>query len=170
MPTKYEIRTERRGELLSVTVSELVDLVAFSEIRQHVVRMFLRDEARAVVVDFRGATPILNRADWTMLCAGSALPVLPTTVPVIFVTPPAFNKMANAYVSYLRTLGLVRFNFSTPEAAFRVAANLRNYWPAAPCPRALSVAIGARCAPADMPQCLCKRCSVPQAEESQAGQ
>lgn len=170
MPTKYEIRTERRGELLVVTVRELVNLAALSAIRQHVVKVFLKDEARAIVVDFRAATPVLNRADWAMLCAGSALPVLPTTVPVVFIAPIAFSTMTNAYVGYLRTLGLVRFNFSTPEAAFRVAASLRNYWPAAPCPRAVWVAIGARCAPADTPQCQCKRCSAPLVEASQSGQ
>ena len=166
MPSTYTTRFERRGELLVVTVTEVVDLAAMAAIRRAVVREFLKDEARGIVVDLRGMTPVLSRTDWTRMCAGSAMPVLPKTVPVVFVTPPAFSKLAKAYVSYLRSEGLVRFTFSTPAAALRVAANLRDHWPATPCPLALARATDARSVPEATIRCLCTRCPVRQPAES----
>lgn len=127
-----EFRWRRRGELLHLSASGLMDLEDIEHARERLATLWRQCEARAIVVDIRGAVPLLSRPDWETFKATGPRLQLPATVPIAIVVPETLLTRCDEYSFTMAMHQRMRFFFTSLGDAWSWAARRTDHWRWAP--------------------------------------
>lgn len=152
-----------------MTAKGLLDFEDAAQAREELVMLIAQCECRAVVIDVRRAVPVLEQAGWDAFKARGIEVQIPATLPVAFVVPRDWLRIAHEYSVDMAQAKRLRMFFSEFADAWAWAAMRREHWrwepscPPSSCPARAD-------APGSVPQpeqcllCLQARAQVPLAD------